>query len=250
MRDSFVFYKSWQKSLNRLPDGESFKKVFNAMCDSIFDDREFSEKDFTNEELIIIDLTIPLLQAAKANYENGLKGGRPTKINYEKAVELKEQGFNNSQIAEVFGVSKRAIEIFFQERKNEKTPEKTPKKSNDNVNENLNLNDTYNDKETVYLNDKDKETVNLNYKDNSLNDNIHKKNSRFYKPTLEQVESFCQNKNLGVNPQEFFEYYEQTNWENVYNWQSLLVAWNNRQIEVYNRAVKQTSSSDPYAGLR
>ena len=246
MRDSFVFYKSWQKSLNRLPNGESFKKVFNAMCDSIFNDKEFSEKDFTNEELIIIDLTIPLLQAAKANYENGLKGGRPAKINYEKAVELKEQGFNNSQIAEVFGVSKRAIEIFFQERKNKETTEKTPKKRN--VNDNKNLNDYYNDTDTENLNDTDNK--NLNNNDNSLNDNIHKKNSRFYKPTLEQVESFCQNKNLGVNPQEFFEYYEQTNWENVYNWQSLLVAWNNRQIEVYNRAIKQPSSSDPYAGLR
>ena len=248
MRDTFVFYKSWQKSLNRLPDGDSFKRVFNAMCDSIFEGKTINEADFTDKELIVLDLTIPLMLAAKANYENGLKGGRPAKINYEKAVELKEQGFNNSQIAEVFGVSNRAIEIFFQERKNEKTPEKTPKKRN--VNDNKNLNDYYNDTDTDNKNLNDTDNKNLNNNDNSLNDNIHKKNNRFYKPTLEQVESFCQNKNLGVNPQEFFEYYEQTNWENVYNWQSLLVAWNNRQIEVYNRAVKQTSSSDPYAGLR
>ena len=222
MRDSFVFYKSWQKSLNRLPDGESFKKVFNAMCDSIFDDREFSEKDFTNEELIIIDLTIPLLQAAKANYENGLKGGRPTKINYEKAVELKEQGFNNSQIAEVFGVSKRAIEIFFQERKNEKTTEKTPKKSNDN--------DNVNDKDTVNVNEKE----NLNKNNNN---NI---------PSFSEIKSFCTANNLIVDPKEFYDYYNEHGWELVYNWKSLLKNWNKNQLE----RQKSKDSSDPYAGLR
>jgi predicted transcriptional regulator len=228
MRDSFVFYKSWQKSLNRLPDGESFKKVFNAMCDSIFNDKEFSEKDFTNEELIIIDLTIPLLQAAKANYENGLKGGRPAKINYEKAMGLKEKGLNNSQIAEFFGVSKRAIEIFFQERKNEKTTEKTPKKSNDNDNYNVNLNDN------------EKDTVNVNEKEN-----INKNNNN-YIPALSEIESFCTSNNLIVNPQEFYDYYNEHGWEFVYNWKNLLKRWNSNQLT----RQKQSASNDPYAVLR
>lgn len=240
MRDSFVFYKSWQKSLNRLPNGESFKKVFNAMCDSIFDDKEFSEKDFTNEELIIIDLTIPLLQAAKANYENGLKGGRPTKINYEKAVELKEQGFNNSQIAEVFGVSKRAIEIFFQERKNEKTPEKTPKKCNDNDNDNVNLNEKV--KDTVNLNVKD--TVNEKDKENLKNNNNHNHNNI---PSFSEIDDFAKENGLKlVDTQEFYKYYNEHGWELVYNWQRLLVKWNENQQEWKQKEL----SSDPYAGLR
>ena len=228
MRDSFVFYKSWQKSLNRLPNGESFKKVFNAMCDSIFDDKEFSEKDFTNEELIIIDLTIPLLQAAKANYENGLKGGRPAKINYEKAMGLKEKGLNNSQIAEYFGVSKRAIEIFFQERKNEKTTEKTPKKSNDNDN----VNDNENVKDTVNVNVNEKENLNKNN-----NNNI---------PSFSDISLFCESNNLIVDPKEFYDYYNEHGWELVYNWKSLLKNWNKNQLE----RQKAKDSSDPYAGLR
>lgn len=229
MRDSFVFYKSWQKSLNRLPNGESFKKVFNAMCDSIFDDKEFSEKDFTNEELIIIDLTIPLLQAAKTNYENGLKGGRPAKINYEKAMGLKEKGLNNSQIAEYFGVSKRAIEIFFQERKNEKTTEKTPKKSNDNDNDNDNVN----------VNENVKDTVNVNE-----NENLNKNNNNI--PSFYEIKSFCIENNLIVDPKEFYDYYNEHGWELVYNWKSLLKNWNKNQLE----RQKAKDSSDPYAGLR
>ena len=205
------------------------------MCDSIFEDKDFSEKDFTNEELIIIDLTLPLLKAAKNNYENGLKGGRPTKINYEKALELKDKGLNNSQIAEYFGVSKRAIEIFFQERKNEKTPEKTPKKSNDN--DNVNLNDTYNDKETVYLNDKDKETEKEN-----LNNNNN--NNKFSIPTFYEVEDFAKKQKLALNVREFYDYYQGSNWENVYNWQRLIIKWDERQ---QNRKQK---IDDPYAGLR
>jgi predicted transcriptional regulator len=232
MRDSFVFYKSWQKSLNRLPNGESFKKVFNAMCDSIFDDKEFSEKDFTNEELIIIDLTIPLLQAAKANYENGLKGGRPAKINYEKAMGLKEKGLNNSQIAEYFGVSKRAIEIFFQERKNEKTTEKTPKKSNDNDNDNDNDN----------VNENVKDTVNVNEKENLNNNNNNNNNV----PSFSEIKSFCTANSLIVDPKEFYDYYNEHGWEPVYNWKSLLKKWNKNQLE----RQKAKDSSDPYAGLR
>lgn len=126
-----------------------------------------------------------------------------------------------------------------------KTPLKTPLLTNDNDNKNLNDTDTYN--VTKNLNEKDtyNETENLNNNVNSLKENRH-----FKKPTLEQIQSFCEKKNLGLDPVEFFEYYEKTNWENVYNWQALIVAWNKRQIESYSRAVKQSSSSDPYAGLR
>ena len=144
--------------------------------------------------------------------------------------------------------SKRNYENGLKGGRPRKTPLKTPVLTNDNDNKNLNV--SYNDTDTVSYNLNDSDNKNLNNNDNSLKDNIHKKNNHFYKPTLEQIESFCKNKNLGLNPQEFFDYYEQTNWENVYNWQSLLVAWNNRQIEVYNKAIKQTSSSDPYAALR
>ena len=202
MKDSFVFYKSWQDSLNLLPDSESFKKVFNAICDFVFLKKKIEETDFTAHELTIIKMGLPLLEASIANYENGCKGGRPRKAENPT-----------------------------------KTPLKTPSKRNDNDNdsENLNL----------------KEYENLN---NSNVNNIKK--SPFKKPTLEKIIRFCEEKNLGLDPQEFFDYYEKRNWENVYNWQSLIIRWNENQISEYmskvqkNQKQAQSSSSDPYAALR
>ena len=131
--------------------------------------------------------------------------------------------------------SKRNYENGLKGGRPKKTPLKTPllTNDNDNVTKNLNEKDTYN------------VTENLNNNVNSLKENKH-----FKKPTLEQIQSFCEKKNLGLDPVEFFEYYEKTNWENVYNWQALIVAWNKRQIESYNRQVQSASTSDPYAGLR
>lgn len=143
--------------------------------------------------------------------------------------------------------SKRNYENGLKGGRPKKTPFKTPllTNDNDNVTENLNDTDTYN--VTKNLNEKDTYNVtkNLNNNVNSLKENKH-----FKKPTLEQIQSFCEKKNLGLDPVEFFEYYEKTNWENVYNWQALIVAWNKRQIESYNRQVQSASTSDPYAGLR
>lgn len=139
--------------------------------------------------------------------------------------------------------SKRNYENGLKGGRPKKTPLKTPLKSNDNDNVTENLNDTV----TENLNEKDTYNVteNLNNNVNSLKENRH-----FKKPTLEKIQSFCEKKNLGVDPVEFFEYYEKTNWENVYNWQALIVAWNKRQIEVYNRQTQRDSPSDPYAVLR
>ena len=126
-----------------------------------------------------------------------------------------------------------------------KTPLKTPVLTNDN--DNKNLNEYYNDSDNKNLNDYE----NIN---NSNVNNIKK--SPFKKPTLEKIIRFCEEKNLGLDPQEFFYYYEKRKWENVYNWQSLIIRWNENQISEYmskvqkNQKQTQTSSSDPYAALR
>lgn len=223
MKDSFVFYKSWQDSLNLLPDSDSFKKVFNAICDFVFLKKEIEEADFTAHELTIIKMGLPLLAASIANYENGCKGGRPKKA-------------ENST----------------------KTPLKTPSKRNDNDNDSENLKEYDTDNYTEYDNDtyNYKESENLNNSKVNSNNINFKKNTHFKKPTLEKVVQFCEEKNLGLDPQEFFEYYEKRDWENVFNWQALIIRWNNSQINAYMNKINgkskqaQSSSSDPYAALR
>ena len=156
---------------------------------------------------------------------------------YAFREEEPEEGSLNKIETIIFSMARPTIEASKRNYENglkggrpKKTPLKTPLLTNDNVN----VNDTVN------------VTKNLN---NNGYSNINKKNTRFSKPTLEQVQAFCEKQNLGLDPVEFFDYYEKTNWENVYNWQSLVVAWNKRQIETYNKG-KIKDSSDPYAGLR
>ena len=144
--------------------------------------------------------------------------------------------------------SKRNYENGLKGGRPRKTPLKTPLLTNDNVNVNDTDNVTDNAKDTVNVTNNDTVNVTKNLNNNGYS-NINKKNNRFSKPTLEQVQAFCEKQNLGLDPVEFFDYYERTNWENVYNWQSLVVAWNKRQIETYNKG-KIQDSSDPYAGLR
>jgi hypothetical protein len=209
MRDSFVFYSSYADAITMIDDPASQMNVLKAIWAYAFREEEPEEGSLNKIETIIFSMARPTIEASKRNYENGLKGGRP-----------------------------------------KKTPLKTPLLTNDNVNVNDTVNVTKNLNVNDTVNDTDNDTVNVtkNLNNNGYS-NINKKNTRFSKPTLEQVQAFCEKQNLGLDPVEFFDYYEKTNWENVYNWQSLVVAWNKRQIETYNKG-KIKDSSDPYAGLR
>jgi len=129
--------------------------------------------------------------------------------------------------------SKRNYENGLKGGRPRKTPLKTPLKTNDNDN----VNDTVN--VTKNLNDNEKDTVNDNEKEN-----INKNNNNL--PALSEIESFCTSNNLIVNPQEFYDYYNEHGWEFVYNWKNLLKRWNSNQLT----RQKQSVSNDPYAVLR
>ena len=135
--------------------------------------------------------------------------------------------------------SKRNYENGLKGGRPKKTPLKTPLLTNDNVNVNDTVNVTDNAKDTV--NDTDNDTVNVTEKEN-----LNKNNNKFSIPSFSEVEDFAKKQKLTLNVREFYGYYQDTNWENVYNWQRLIIKWDERQ---QNRKQK-IDSSDPYAGLR
>ena len=202
MKDSFVFYKSWIKAIRRLESSDSQMKVINAICDFTFDDTNFNESDFTNIELVALDTILPLIETAKKHYEDGIKGGRPKK---------------------------------------EKTPLKTPLKTslepNDNDNVNLNYNVNSNDK--VNVNSNNKVNVNSNVKDKK-NVNDSESESEFKQnqttphsliPTLKDVQNFCVEQKLAIDPVKFWTYYNVRKWKGVKNWQSQVFYWQSTQFE-------------------
>ena len=53
---------------------------------------------------------------------------------------------------------------------------------------------------------------------------------RFKKPTLEEIEKYCKERNKGVDPKKFFDYYEVSNWTDskgnkVKNWKQKVITW-------------------------
>lgn len=52
---------------------------------------------------------------------------------------------------------------------------------------------------------------------------------RFKKPTLEEVEQYCKERNNTVDAKRFFDYYEVANWKDVKNWKQKLITWEMHQ---------------------
>lgn len=62
---------------------------------------------------------------------------------------------------------------------------------------------------------------------NNLEDNqVYK----FVKPTLEEIQAYCQERNNNVDPQKFFDYFSASNWVDskgnpVRNWKQKIITW-------------------------
>ena len=164
--DNFVFYGSWRESLEGFREefGDDYAKeaLWNLMLVATAGDIETERKSIIG---FINGAVMPNVNKAKDRYaaavENGKKGGRPKKIDENKALELKQKGMTNKQVAEVLGCSVSSIEkINAESRKNQNNQNnqdivvienqenrKNQKNLNDNVNVNVNNNVNENKKE-------------------------------------------------------------------------------------------------------
>ena len=78
---------------------------------------------------------------------------------------------------------------------------------------------------------------NFSYNNTSNINNTSKKEiykERFKKPTLEEVEEYCKQRNSIVNPKTFYEYFETGGWvdskgNKVKNWKQKIITWENNR---------------------
>lgn len=73
---------------------------------------------------------------------------------------------------------------------------------------------------------------NVNVNDNNIKENIEKK--RFKKPTLEEVEEYCKQRNSPVDAKAFYDYFETGGWvdskgNKVKNWKQKIITWENQR---------------------
>lgn len=71
-------------------------------------------------------------------------------------------------------------------------------------------------------------------KSKSIKENIQEKNSsRFVPPTLEDIRSYCLERNNSVDPEKFYQYYNAGGWKDskgqpVKNWKQKIITWEGR----------------------
>lgn len=75
-------------------------------------------------------------------------------------------------------------------------------------------------------------TLSPNKKRIENNKNRNRKEKEFVPPTLEEIEQYVNEKKLGVNANEFFEYFTEGKWKDskgnqVKNWKQKILTWNN-----------------------
>ena len=159
-RESFVFYQSFYKALNKL-DATTYKKIMNAICEYGF--TGFISTELTDIESVIFELIKPQLDANNKRYENGCKGGNPnfkkgqTNPYYKKDIQeitktypedIQEITKDNQKTQNITNINEPAK---IDNSDNLEITKRLPKittplpNDNDNVNENVNENDNVNE---------------------------------------------------------------------------------------------------------
>ena len=146
--DSFIFYRGWAETAKGFAEdfGEDFAKemIWALVCYICFGEIVTEKKSIIKW---IEGDCLRVIEAAKkrhdASIEAGKLGGRPSKINKDDVLALKQDGKTVKEIAEILGCSRDGIEkILNGSRQTDKPPTNLyvneDANNNDNDNENAN----------------------------------------------------------------------------------------------------------------
>ena len=144
--DSFIFYRGWAETAKGFAEdfGEDFAKeiIWALVCYICFGEIVTEKKSIIKW---IEGDCLRVIEAAKkrhdASIEAGKLGGRPSKINKDDVLALKQDGKTVKEIAEILGCSRDGIEkILNGSRQTDKPPTNlyVNEDANDNDNDNTN----------------------------------------------------------------------------------------------------------------
>ena len=142
--DSFIFYRGWAETAKGFAEdfGEDFAKemIWALVCYVCFGEIVTEKKSIIKW---IEGDCLRVIEAAKkrhdASIEAGKLGGRPSKINKDDVLALKQDGKTIKEIAEILGCSRDTVERALNEcRKTAKPPQNLY--VNEDVNDNENAN--------------------------------------------------------------------------------------------------------------
>lgn len=191
---NLVFYGSYHEAVKELPEPEQ-GKVYKAIIDYAFEQKMPKLNGVAKAIFVLIK---PSLDVSIKNFENGIKGGRPSKNNPDKNQEETEEQ------------TQKIIQIETQNETEIETQIKSEEQSYKNLDKRI--------------------------KDKRIKEESKKKDEKekiFVPPTLEEVQGYAKSRNSSVNPNKFFDFYEAGKWKDskgnpVRNWKQKFITWENK----------------------
>lgn len=228
MRDSFIFFNSYYDAIRELPDEEQ-GQIYKAIIDYALDQIEPNGLSFIGK--MCFKLIKPTIDASlsryDANVENGKKGGRPKNPN---KTEIKPK---NNPI------------------KTQSKPNKNPNETQTEPKQNLNM-DMDTDMDMDIKKDMDVDicmcTNELEYIESTSNTDTRaiggdkvaehtpsQTNKKFVKPTVLEVQKYCEERGNQVDPQRFCDFYDSKGWRvgntPMKDWRACVRTWEQNETK-------------------
>lgn len=193
MRDSFIFYKSFQDAINECSQEEQLT-LYRAIANYALYREDPELFGMAKACWVLIK---PQLDANWKRYENGCKGGDyGSKGGAPKGNKNAYKGKTTPK----------------QPQNNALAVEKTTPNDNDNVNVNDNVNDNKNDKDIVETKVPTK-----------------RETKRFTKPTIDEINKFITENSYNLDAEYFYNYYESNGWmvgrNKMKDWKAAVRKW-------------------------
>lgn len=178
MRDNIIFYRSFAEAAKNITDYDRLE-FYDALFGYAFDNKE--PENISGVAMALFTIAKANIDANNRKAESGKKGGRPK----EKPTvsENETNGYEGEK------------------------PMVSEEKTNGFENENQRLSEVKSTEYRIQSTDNRIQSTEKEEKEQK------KKNSRFSKPSLEEVKAFIAEKKLSVSADRFYDYYESNGWK-------------------------------------
>lgn len=210
--ESFIFYGSFYEAANKLPEGTREKYLYKLLGYMTYGIEPTFTKDEWMQEALFISHR-PQIDINNKRRQSGKKGGAPYKnTNAEKQPMV---NFENN---------KKQPMVDFENNK---------KQPNDNVNDNVNENENERGGQAPA------EAIPTDTQTTAPQPSSPKKQTRFVKPTVEEVAAYCKQRGNNIDAAAFVNFYESKGWyigkNKMQNWHAAVYTWEKRAKQEQER---------------
>lgn len=248
--ESFIFYASFDEALSELDDAQYGKMMRAINKYAIYG----TEPELTGVLKAMFILIKPQLDANMRRRTKGTTGGRPTIDDDTRDAIIDDllAGETQQRIAEKHKVSQGTVSNIknliskislsktqVNDNNNYQKPQNNYQKPNVNVNVNVNDNDNDNDNDNANEKERGGQAPAEAIPAGTQTPSPPKKQTRFVKPTVEEVAAFCKQCGNTVDAEAFVNFYESKGWyigkNKMQNWHAAVYTWEKRERQEQER---------------